>query len=171
MPTNGIIFVEDHVWVDGQVNGARVTIAAGKFPDNSATRKNITVNSDLKYTNYDGQDVLGLIAQNNVNIGMASEDDLRIDAALIAQQGRVGRYYYPEPSWSSNRCSPYHTRNSLTLWGMIATNGRYGFAWTDGNGYDTRTISYDGSLLYNPPPSTPLTSDQYYPLSWEEIEQ
>lgn len=169
-PSNGLLFFEDHVYVRGQINTAKIMIIAARLPDSESTRRNISITNDILYTNYDGQDVIGLIAQNNVNIGMASENDLRIDAALIAQQGRVGRYYYPGPSGGSNRCNPYHERATLTLWGMIATNGRYGFAWTDGNGYDTRTISYDGSLLYNPPPSTPLTSDQYFPLSWEEIE-
>ncbi|MDQ5893346.1 MAG: hypothetical protein QG640_358, partial [Patescibacteria group bacterium] len=32
-----------------------------------------------------------------------------------------------------------------------------------------RNIIYDGNLLYAPPPSFPLTSDQYTTLSWEEI--
>ena len=126
------------------------------------------MNNDLLYTNYDGSDVLGLIAQGNINVGMVSDNDLRIDAALIAQNGRVGRHYYRPPGGGSQRCSPYHTRQTITLWGMIATNQRYGFAYTDGTGYQTRNLNYDGSLLYAPPPSFPLTSDQYVTLSWEE---
>ncbi len=162
-PTNGIIFAEDDVWVDGQINTARVTVAAGKFPDNVNTRKSITVNSDLKYTNYDGQDVLALVAQNNINTGMASATTLRIDAALIAQNGRAGRYYY------GSSCSPYNTRTSITLYGMIGTNQRYGFAYTDGTGYATRNINYDANLLYGPPPSFPLTSDKYTTILWQEV--
>jgi len=126
------------------------------------------VNNDLLYTNYDGQDTVGLIAQESVHIGMASENNLRIDAALIAQNGRVGRYYYRSPSWGNQRCSPYHTRQTITSYGMIATNLRYGFAYTDGTGYRTRNLIYDANLLYGPPPSFPLTSDQYVTLSWEE---
>lgn len=162
-PTNGLIFLEDNIWINGQINGARLTIIAALLPDNAATRKNITINNDLLYTRYDGSDVLGLIAQNNVNVGLRSEDDLQIDSALIAQKGRVGRFYY------GSSCSPYHTRQTLTLNGMIATNLRYGFAYTDGTGYDTRNLNYDGNLLYGPPPSFPLTSDQYITLSWEEV--
>lgn len=167
-PSNGIIFLEDHIFVDGQISGARLTIIAASLPDNPLARKNIIVNNDLLYTNYDGSDVIGLIAQGNINVGMVSENDLRIDAALIAQNGRVGRHYYRPPT-SSSRCSPYHSRQTITLWGMIATNQRYGFAYTDGNGYNTRNLNYDGSLLYGPPPSFPLTSDQYVPLTWEEV--
>jgi hypothetical protein len=42
-PTNGIIFLEDHVWVDGQINTARITIAAGRFPDNVTFCTQITM--------------------------------------------------------------------------------------------------------------------------------
>jgi len=167
-PANGIIFLEDDIFVDGQINSGRLTIVAAFLPDNPPFRKNIIVNNDLLYTNYDGSDVIGLIAQGSVHVGMVSEDDLRIDAALIAQNGRVGRYYYRPPGGGSQRCSPNHARQTITLWGMIATNQRYGFSYTDGTGYQTRNLNYDGSLLYGPPPSFPLTSDQYITLSWEE---
>ncbi len=163
-PGNGLIFVEDDVWVDGQINTARVTIAAGKFPDSSTDRKSIFINKDLLYTNYDGRDVIGLIAQEDITVGMVSNNNFRIDAALMAVNGRAGRHYY------SNQCSPYHLRGTLTLYGMIGSNHRYGFAYTDGTGYDTRTIVYDANLLYGPPPSFPLTSDKYSTISWDEIE-
>jgi len=167
LPANGIIFIEDDVFVDGQINGARVTIVAASLPDNPPSRKNIIVNNDLLYTNYDGSDSVGLLAQGNMNVGMASEEDLRIDAALIAQNGRVGRHYY-RSSWGFWGCSPYDIRQTITCYGMIGTNQRYGFAYTDGTGYQIRNLVYDANLLYNPPPSFPLTSDQYITLSWEE---
>ncbi len=171
IPANGLIFVEDNLWVEGSINSARVTIANGRFPDNPANRPQLNVNHDLTYTNYDGTDVIALISQGNINVGMVSDTDLRIDAALVSQNGRVGRYFY------ESDCSPYHTRNSIMLYGMIATNVRYGFAYagssycggTSGNGYCDRNIIYDANLLYGPPPSFPLTSDQYEILSWEEI--
>ncbi|MFZ2621147.1 MAG: hypothetical protein WAX85_01475 [Minisyncoccia bacterium] len=163
IPANGLIFVEDNVWVEGQINIARATLAVGKFPDNAATRPSITVNNNMLYTNYDGQDVLSLISQGDFNVGLGSVDTLRIDAALIAQNGRTGRYYY------SSSCNTGYTRNTITLYGMIASNLRYGFAYTDGTGYDTRNIIYDANLLYGPPPSFPLTSDQYSIVSWQEL--
>ncbi len=163
-PANGLIFVEDNVWVDGQINTARLTIAAGKFPDNPNSRKSIFINKDLLYTNYDGRDIIGLIAQEDITVGMVSDDDLRIDAALMANNGRVGRLHY------NYQCNPYHNRDTLTLYGMIGTNDRYGFAYTDGTGYQNRIIIYDANLLYGPPPSFPLTSDKYTTISWEEIE-
>jgi len=164
-PANGVIFVEDNVWVEGQINGARVTIASGRFPESESTNTNIYFTKDILYTNYDGRDVIGLIAQGNVMAGMTSEDDLEIDAALVAKNGLVGRYFY------SSDCSPYNTRSVLRLFGMIASNDRYGFAYTsnDGPGYITRNLTYDGNLLYGPPPSFPLTGDQYQTISWREV--
>ncbi len=161
-PSNGLIFVEDNVWVSGQINTARITIASARFPESTNTNTSITINSDLKYTNFDGQDVISLVAQDNINVGEYSDDDLEIDGALVAKGGRVGRYYYESACDNADR-------HSLTLFGMIATKERYGFAYTDGRGYDIRNITYDGNLLYGPPPSFPLTSDQYQTISWREI--
>ena len=169
IPANGLIFIEDNAWIRGQINTARATIASGRFPDNPTTRTNITVNADVLYSNYDGQDILALIAQSNINIGMVSDTDLRIDAALIAQNGRVGRYYYRPPGGGQNRCSPNHTKTTITSYGTIGSYQRYGFAYTDGNGYQTRSLVYDSHLLYGPPPSFPLTSDQYEEISWSEV--
>lgn len=167
LPANGLIFAEDNVWVEGQINTARVTIAAGTFPESASTYKSITINKDIKYTNHDGRDVIALVAQNNINVGLESEDNLEIDAALVAKNGRVGRYYY------GSNCDDYADRDTITLFGMLASNDRYGFAYSNGgtvtSGYETRIINYDGNLLYGPPPSFPLTSDQYQTISWREI--
>lgn len=169
IPSNGAIFVEDHAWVNGQIDGVRITIASARFPEDPATETSITINSNLVYTHYDGRDVISLMAQNNINTGLASANTIRIDAALIAKNGRVGRYYYRPPSGGQQRCSPYHQRTTITLYGMIATNKRYGFAYTDDTGYQNRIINYDPNLLYGPPPFFPQTTDQYERVSWKEL--
>lgn len=164
-PTNGVVFVEDNLWVEGQINTARLTIASGRFPENANTYTNITFNKDILYSNYDGRDTLALIAQNNINAGMESEDNLRVDAALVAKNGRIGRFFY------NTNCSPWHERAEITLFGTLITNKRYGFAYADNDegGYALRKIYYDANLLYSPPPSFPLTSDQYEVISWREL--
>ena len=124
---------------------------------------NIMVNNDLLYSSYNGSDVMSLISQGNITAGLNSDNDLRIDAALVAQNGKIGRFYY------SSSCGSNYVRNSITLYGMLASNIRYGFAYTDGTGYDVRNIIYDANLLYGPPPSFPLTSDQYQTISWQEV--
>jgi type II secretory pathway pseudopilin PulG len=179
IPSNGVIFIEDNLWVDGSINGSRMTIAAG-FGANGLV-PSITINNNLLYTNNDGSDTIGLIAQNNINVGLLSLDNLTIDAALMAENGRVGRYYYSSscnvtdpnyPGSSSNQY--YYNRSLLTLSGMIATNQRYGFAYIDSNGnttgYITRNLSYDVNLFYSPPPNFPLASTQYQMASWKQIQ-
>lgn len=162
-PANGLVFLEDNVWVEGQIQTARLTIAVGRFPENPATNANLAVNQDLRYTTYDGQDVVALIAQKNFNVGLYSNNILTIDAALVAKNGRIGRHYY------NSSCGSNYIRSTLSLFGMIGTNLRYGFAYSNGTGYVTRNINYDGNLLYGPPPSFPLTSDQYTTISWREL--
>jgi hypothetical protein len=164
IPLNGIIFVADDVWVDGTISNARLTIASGNIGASSPNNyTNINVNTNLKYTNTNGNDVIGLIAQGNVNVGMVSDDNFEIDAALVAENGRVGRFYY------NSSCS-YSSRNSLTLLGMIVTAIRYGFAYSDNTGYLNRSINYDVNLLYAPPPNFPLASTQYQMISWKQLQ-
>lgn len=183
MPTNGLIFAEDDVWVDGQVNGDRVTVVAARTPY-STGNANIIINNDLRYTNYDGQDAIGLIAQTNVYSGFYSEDDLRIDAAMIAQKGMVGRLMYPTGStgtYNPANCNQNYIRSTFTNYGAIGTNQRYGFAYvcgsnplpacapcgTTASGYCTRNLLYDNNFYFAPPPYFPVT-DQYRVISWEE---
>ena len=170
MPNNGVIFLEDHTWIEGQINNKKLTIAVARFPEAPGQYRNIIINKDIKYTNMDGKDVLGLIAQGDINIGMQSDDVLDIHAAMIAKNGRIGRYYYRGP-WSGRPgCSTYHIRSTINVYGMIGTNGRYGFAYTDDTGYQNRNITYDANLLYAAPPEFPLTADQYEIISWEELD-
>ncbi|MBP9748431.1 MAG: hypothetical protein KBD17_02305 [Candidatus Pacebacteria bacterium] len=164
-PTNGVIFIQDHVVIDGQVNTGRLTIVAALLPEPASSQyKNIIINNDLIYTNTDGTDSIGLVAQGGVMVGLVSEDDLRIHGALMAQHNAVGRF-----SYNGNSSCIYKTRNTITLYGMIASYARYGFAYTNGTGYTNRNINYDANLLYAPPPSFPLTSNQYQILSWQEV--
>lgn len=166
-PANGLLFLDDNIWVEGTIDGARITIVAAHIPDdNVSLRRSITFNNDIMYTHYDGTDVIALIGQADVNAGLYSSDDLRIDAALIAQNGRVGRY-----SYNDTDCAPYRSRNSITLYGTIVTYLQYGFAYGDPvtNGYSFRNLIYDSFLLYNPPPFFPKTEDFHEVISWKEI--
>jgi hypothetical protein len=166
IPENGLIFVEDNVWVEGSINNQRLTIAAADLSGGALA--NIYLWHDIRYTNYDGRDVLGLIAQNNISVGLYSNNNLSIDAALVAQTGRVGRNYY-----TRSDSSTYYIRDTISVNGAIATRRRYGFAWVCGgshcSGYRNRNIIYDNNLLYYPPPFFP-TGDHYSVDMWEEAE-
>ncbi len=154
-PSNGLIFVENHLWVDGQIDTAHLTIASADL--DSGTDTDIYINNDITYTNTDGQDVIGLISEKDISIGLYSEDNLQIDAALLAQNGRVGRNWY---------CNNH--KDEITVYGSIATNQRYGFAWTDGTGYNTRNLYFDNNLLYTPPPYFPSGTEYELDL-WEDL--
>ncbi len=159
IPNNGVIFVEGNAWVSGTINGKKVTVVAANLIGGAAP--SMYVLNDIRYTNTDGSDVIGIIGQNNIEIAWASENDLRIDAALLAQQGRVGREHYLDKGYNPD------TKSTITVNGAIATNQRYGFAWTDGTGYQTRNLYYDNNLLYYPPPYFP-TGTQYEMDLWQE---
>lgn len=166
LPNNGIIFVEDNAWIDGTLNSSFITVVAAKKPFVSGLA-DVWINNDILYSAKDGSSGLGILAQKNVNIGLFSEDNLEVDAALIAQKGRVGRYYYP-----SSCSATYYKRGTITIYGSIGSNARYGFSWTCGgsycSGYNIRNINYDTYLIYTPPPSFP-TSGEYTFISWEEL--
>jgi len=174
MPNNGIIFVEDNAWVEGQVYNTGLAVATARFPDTTDTNKNIYINNDLVYYgDYDTSKLnttIGLIAQKNISVGLFSEDDLEIDAALLAQKGRIGRNYY-----SGDSCdNTYYKRNSITIKGALATYGRYGFSWTNSqtgkwsSGYHYRNLIFNDQLRASPPPSYPVAGEYTF-LSWKEM--
>ncbi len=161
LPDDGVIFVENNVWVEGVVDSRRVTIVAANLT--SAAKKTMYLGKDIRYTNYDCSDMVGLIGQQDVEVYRASNNVLRLDASLIAQLGRVGR---------SNYTGVNAIRDTITVYGAIASNQRYGFAWADilGNhvsGYQNRNLYYDNNLLYCPPPYFP-TGTQYEMDLWQE---
>jgi hypothetical protein len=161
VPNNGIIFVKDKVWVDGQIDGNRITILAFEQPI-TGNDTDIIINNDIVYTNYDGTDSIGLIAQRNISIGLFSDDDLQVDAALIAKEGRIGRDYF------GSDCGSEYVRDTITINGSLATKERYGFAYTDGTGYQNRNLNYDSNLTFIPPPHFPTTGEYTF-ISWREI--
>jgi hypothetical protein len=151
---NGVIFVEDNIWLSGQINNKKITAVAADLSGGPAP--SVFIQNDLMYSSYTGSDIIGVIGQKNVEVIRDSDTDLRIDAALLAQQGRVGREYYDG-----------RIKSTITVYGAIATNLRYGFAYTNGTGYQTRNLYYDNNLLYYPPPYFP-TGTQYQMDLWEE---
>lgn len=163
-PDNGLIFSNKSVWVDGQINTARITIASANLDE--AIDTDIYINNDILYTNKDGRDIIGLIAENDISVGLYSENNLEIDAALLAQKGRVGRLNY--------QTTGYKMRDTITLFGSMATNERYGFAYVDTrtglrvSGYASRYLYFDNNLIYFPPPYFP-TGNVYSLDLWEEL--
>ncbi len=160
IPNGGIIFVEDNIWLEGTINSRKISVVAADIV--SGAEANIYVgNNNILYSNFDGKDILGIIAEKDVEVIKNSQNNLIIDGAFLAQKGRVGRKDYG----SSDH------KNSITLNGSMATNLRYGFAWTNGIsnwGYEDRILNFDNNLLYYPPPYFPTGTDYSIDL-WEEL--
>lgn len=167
VPSNGVIYTEDTLWVEGEIRD-RITIAAGKFPDTPSTNVDIIINGDITYSGVrDGSRIIGAIAQRHVLIPWSgAEDVLELDGAYVAQKGRFGRRYY--------NSGIHNLKLKMERYGMIASNLAPVTSWVDGNdevvsGYQEGESSYDPNLLYWPPPHFPTTG-QYQFLSWEEVE-
>jgi len=171
LPTNGLIFVEDDVWVGGTLNG-RVTVTAARLPDGSFERADIYIQDDIVYTAHDGSSALGLIAQQDILSTLRSDNTQRIDAAMMAINGHIFRYYYPE--LSTQPYATYAVRDSIETYGTVISNTIWTWSWVSGaggpvtSGYETTTTTYDPDLTYSPPPSFP-TEDEYAFISWEEL--
>jgi hypothetical protein len=155
IPNGGVVFVENNAWVEGTISNKRVTIVAANLIGGEKKTIYIGMNNIL-YTNFDGSDILGLIGQQDIEVVRDSQNYLTVDAALLAQSGRVGMSHYG------------NHKNTITVNGSMATNLRYGFAWTDGTGYANRNLNFDNNLLYFPPPYFP-TGTEYYIDLWEEL--
>lgn len=154
LPANGYIYVEDTVWVDGVVKG-RATVG-------TKVGKSIIIHDDIVYAAKDGTNALGLIAEQNILIPRDSPEDLEINAAMLAQNGAAKRYYYPG-----------NTKDSITVFGSIITNGTWTWSWVSGggsvtSGYEVTVATYDNNLTFNPPGGFPVGSE-YQLLSWEEV--
>lgn len=171
LPANGVLFVEDNAWVEGQIYNTAITLAAAKFPDTSDTNKDIYLNNDLTYYGvFDTSKLntsLGLIAQRDISIGLYSDDNLNIDAALLAQKGRIGRNYY-----NADCDATYYKRTNITIQGSMATFSRYGFSWTSNgvwsSGYHYRNLIFNDQLRVSPPPHYPVAGEYTF-LNWKEV--
>jgi hypothetical protein len=189
IPENGVIFAEDNVWVRTETNfNSRVTIGAGRL---ATTRNaNIVIADDLTYAAKDGSNAIGLVAEDSIIIApyappASGSFNFEINAAVIAQNGNV---YYP----SSYRSNPFRcthgwvsSNQTLTFFGSVSTRQIWTWTWLMGgwncgdatyssnessyiSGILNNTTQYDYNLLYNPPPSYPLTTS-YSILSWREL--
>lgn len=189
IPASGVIFVEDNVWVRSNPTfHGRVTIAAGRLASSSQNTE-VTVVDDLLYTAKDGSDAIGLVAENSVTIApyappASGNFTFEVDAAMIAQSGPVN--YPDEYRAATNVCTRGWTNanQKMLFYGSVATRQSWTWTWFRGSscgdsaqdpisgnyisGVLNNTTQYDYNLLYNPPPSWPVTSN-YNVLSWREL--
>lgn len=165
IPDNGIIFTDDNVWIQGKINSQNVAsdsqkitvVAAGVVADIYLGYNSVGGGSNLEYTNFDGSEIIGLIAQRDIKIVRDCPNNMILDAAILAQSGKVGRNSYTSA----------YNKSTLTINGSIASYQRPGFNWGS-NGFTTRTYNFDNNLLYYPPPYFP-TGTEYFIDLWDEL--
>ena len=160
IPSNGLVYIEDNVWVEGTVKG-RILVAAAKLPYNKDSAPTIYIPNNLKYLEKDGNNVLGLLAQKDIIVTYYAPSDIEIDAAMIAQNGSTQVFYYKNTA----------AKNSITIYGSIMTYGMWTWSWVNNYeqvvcGYKNTTSIYDSNLLYNPPPNFPLSTSGYQQINW-----
>lgn len=160
-----VVFVEDDVWVSGTVNG-HITIAAAEFPETPSNYKNIMIQDDLVYVETASDDAIGLIAQGEIIVPLNVPDDMTIMAAALSQYDSITRPYY-RTTYSAA------VRESLLFFGSQISYDGGGWKYVSGstvvNGFVNTNHTYDGNLLYLPPPGFPV-GDTYELISWEEVE-
>jgi hypothetical protein len=162
-----IFYAENTVYVEGEVKG-QATVVAARLPVISYSTDMWLVNPVL-YTAKDGSDNLGLIAQNDILMAKNIPTDFEIDAALMAQSGRIVRPDYRYGSCTSGGQNA--VRNSLTVYGTLISDQKsyWSFSDTHGviSGFVKREIIYNQNAAEFPPPYFPTTED-FKVLTWEE---
>ena len=161
LPENGAIFVEDDVWVEGEIDG-RVSVGVGRFPPIEPYPR-IYLAGDITYRVRSSDDVLGILSQGDVIYPHDVPDTMTIDAAMLSQFGSIHRPFYDS-----------HTRDSLTVFGsqIYYTSGGVKYVNGFGNvisGFVDTNYLYDANLRYFPPPGIPV-ENTYELISWEELE-
>lgn len=167
LPDVGVIFVEDNVWLQGTIDGQRISIAAASIPDPS-DNANIFITNHVSYTNYDGTDVLGLLAEGDFEILKDSPDNLQIDGAVLSQKGAITKPEY-NPQCCGSGCTA--GKNTIDIFGCVITKGGLQFSLHKEMCPALeieRTITYDNNLYLKPPPLFPADSF-YYVDFWKEL--
>lgn len=156
------LFVEDDLWIEGEVQG-KITIVAANL-ENPNQEANIWLLGDITYTTKDGSDGLLLLAQHNNLISPNSPDYMELAGVFVAQIGHFGRNHYVG-----------NIKEYLEIYGSVVSNGRVGTQWSYtwggiASGYKKRENIYDPSQSFCPPPFLPTISETFGFKEWEEVE-
>lgn len=153
---DGVIFVENNVWVEGEINNKRLSIVAANLSGGGDKDIYIGIsNKNLRLVSYDCDNMLGLVAQRDVRVLNDCPADFIVDAALLAQTGLVGIV------------NGMGGKYSFTFNGAIASYLQPYFQ-NGGSGFADRTYNFNNKLLYCPPPYFP-TGTEYAIDLWEEL--
>jgi hypothetical protein len=168
-PQCPLIFVEDKVWLEGDVS-TKVTIAAADT-DTPGVDPSIILNDNINYSGTSPG--LLAVAEGDVLVGLMVPNAMNLNGIFVAQNGHFGRNHY-YTGYLAGWMGSYVKQDSLTINGTIVSNGRVGTKWSSGStflsGFNTRYNAYDRDLVENPPPLAPNTSDDFKFVEWREVD-
>jgi hypothetical protein len=160
-PACSLVFVEDNLWIEGEVKG-KLTVAAANL-QSPGVDVDVVLPANIDYTVLDGSDGLAVIGERDVLVGPQSPSQMELRGIFIAQKGYFGRNYYQN-----------NIREKLEIYGSVVSNGRVGTQWTSGgqivSGYRKRESYFDTNLVYNPPYFVPYIRPDFKIINWEEVE-
>lgn len=164
-----IIFAEDHVWVEGVVNG-KTTVAAAQFPLGTFNA-NIWLTEDLIYLDKSGNHKLGLIAEKDVVFGLHVPEEFDLHAAVLAQNGRIIRHNYGAKG-CYKALGKDKIKDHFKFYGSLISNLRSYWNYSAGpkleaSGFQESTLDYDPTNFGDPPPYFPAYGTYEF-LSWKE---
>jgi hypothetical protein len=161
VPANGAMYFEQSVIVsDGSTKkdscnsttGPRDSVVNGRVT--IATKGNVYIGGNISYAS-PGDDVLGLIAANEVIIAEYTPRNLTWRAASLAQSGQ----------WHTNRTSADGLHDSMTYIGSQTTaDGGYASM------FDEREYQYDDTLQRLRPPFYPILEGSWETFYWREVQ-
>ncbi|MFZ2983835.1 MAG: hypothetical protein WA053_01995, partial [Minisyncoccia bacterium] len=161
----GLIFIEDHAWIEGTIT-RKVTVVAADV-SNSGVVPYVVLKNNILYSTYDGTAGLTVISAGDILIAPDAPVNMTLNGIFIAQSGAFGRNLYACPG-------SYEPRGTLTILGTTVSNLRTGTKWMNGcgsgsnAGYQTRIDAFDRQNSTNPPPFTPTTSSQWEFVDWQQ---
>lgn len=169
-PSCPLLFFEDKVWIEGQVN-QKVTVAAANLALGSQT--NVVIEGNIDYVPGTNAGLL-VIGEDDIDLGVDIPNNMTMKGIYIAQKGRFGRNHYTTSSFGGayDYLDAYVIRNSLNRVGTVVSNTRAVTQWVSGasvmSGIRNETSSFDRNLINSPPPLTPETSDVYSFEDWRQ---
>lgn len=156
IPDDGIIFIENNAWVDGSVDSKKISVVAANLSGGGEQADIFIGLGNIRYASFDCDNMIGLVAQRDITIVRDCPDEFIVDAALVAQTGKVSRGDYG-----------FSNKATLTFNGAIASYLQPYFNHGV-NGFGIRVYNFNNDLLYCPPPYFP-TGTEYAIDLWEEL--
>jgi hypothetical protein len=164
-PSCPVVFVEDDVWLEGNITG-KVTVAAADV-DTPGKDPSIFLNGNITYNTQDTG--LLAVAEKDVLIGFDVPENLILQGIFIAQTGYFGRYDYSDTAIPGG-FAQHKLKDSLTLHGTVVSANRAGYNYGSPlrSGFINVISTYDTSQVYSPPPYTPKATDVYTFFNWRQ---